>query len=31
MGLVSMMRTNSKATPINDNDYSCYIAAAELV
>ena len=30
-GLVSMMHINSKATPINDNDYSCHITAIELV
>ena len=30
-GLVSMMRTNAKAMPINDNNYSCHKTAAELV
>ena len=25
-----MMRTNAKATPINDNDYSCHITAVDL-
>ena len=30
-GLVSTMHTNVKATPINDNDYSCYVTAVELV
>ena len=25
------MRINAKATPINDNDYSCQITAVELV
>ena len=28
---VSTMRTNSKAMPINDNDYSFHITAIELV
>ena len=26
-----MTRINAKATPINDNDYNCYITAIELV
>ena len=30
-GLVSTMGINAKATPINDNDYSCHITAVELV
>ena len=29
-GLVSTTRTNAKATPINDNDYSYHITAVEL-
>ena len=30
MGSVPVMRTNSKAMPINDNNYSCHIAPVEL-
>ena len=29
--LVSMTRTNAKAMPINDNDYSRHITAVEFV
>ena len=28
-GLVFMMHINAKATPINDNDYSCNLIALE--
>ena len=31
VGLVSTMRINTKATPINDTDYNCHTTAAELV
>ena len=30
MGLVYTTRTNAKATPINDNDYSHHITVVEL-
>ena len=31
IGLVSTTHINAKATPINDNNYNCHIAAVELV
>ena len=31
IGLVSMTRINTKATPINNTDYNCHITAVELV